>query len=83
MRIVLTASGPRTTSYFPGSISSGFCESWDKLNASSPAASESISSRELAPLWDDPEDVSVLKIPSIKALVVESEDSSPLVFQTK
>ncbi len=81
--MVLTASGPRTTSYFPGSIYSGFCESFDNLNAYRPAVCESISSREVAPLWDEPEDVSVLKIPSIKALVVESDDSSPLVFHTK
>ena len=81
--MVLTASGPRTTSYFPGSMSSGFCEFFDSSNASSPTSPDSISSSVLAPLCDDPEDVSVLKIPSINALVVESDDSRPFVFQTK
>ena len=81
--MVLTASGPRTTSYFPGSMSSGFCEFFDSSNASSPTSSDSISSSALAALCDDPDEVCGQEVPSIIALVVESDDSKPFVFQTK
>lgn len=64
-------------------MSSGF---WDSLvieKASCPTFWASISLKIWFPIWDEPADVSDLKIPSKKALVAVSLEFSPFVFHTK
>ena len=80
---MLTASGPKITSYTPGSISWGFWDSFAIEYASWPTFSPSIFSNVLWPKCDDPDDVSDLNIPSRKALVAVSLELRPFVFQTK
>ena len=81
--VIYSFSNSRNVGTWGGFTLDWYSDFFDSSNASSPTSPDSISSSELAPLCDDPEEVSVLKIPSIKALVVESDDSKPFVFQTK